>query len=239
MKGYATLMIKITFTPKQLNNPESAFQYLSKKVISSSKKKEQVDPSSFYAMLTSIGDKFEKNSQRELMNKNSKRLAEQLVSFGNGTLAGIIYSFLIKLNCRKTEVLEQLAYNALAVAKRFHDPVHIMARCEDLNKVLVQKDSKSPQRLKILFEEKRALSDICKNYDKIENRYKTITRKLKPVDVYENMLCNVKIRIAKYLKDSNKVQALQELSEANEIATKLEKTDTIKAIARITKEIKK
>lgn len=232
-------MIKIRFTPKQLTNPESAFQYLSQKVIKSSRNKEQVDPSSFYAMLTSIGDKFEKNSQRELMNKNSKRLAEQLVSFGNGTLAGIIYSFLIKLNYRKTNVLEQLAYNALAVAKRFHDPVHIMARCEDLNKVLVQKDSKGPQRLKILFEEKRALSDICKNYEKMENRYKTITRKLKPVDVYENMLCNVKIRIAKYLRDSNKNQALQELSEAHELAEKLGKTDTIKAINRITNEIKK
>lgn len=232
-------MIKIRFTPKQLTNPESAFQYLSKRVISSSKNKEQVDPSSFYAMLTSIGDKFERNSQRELMNNNSKRLAEQLVSFGNGTLAGIIYSFLIKLNYRKTDVLEQLAYNALAVAKRFHDPVHIMARCEDLNKVLVQKDSKSPQRLKILFEEKRALSDICKNYEKMENRYKTITRKLKPVDVYENMLCNVKIRIAKYLRDSNKNQALQELNEAHKIAEKIGKTDTIKAITRITNEIKK
>ena len=114
-----------------------------------------------------------------------------------------------------------------------------MARCEDLNKVLVQKDSKSPQRLKILFEEKRALSDICKNYEKMENRYKTITRKLKPIDVYENMLCNVKIRIAKYLRDSNKNQALQELSEAHEIAVKLGKTDTIKAITRITNEIKK
>ena len=232
-------MIKLTFSQKQLTNPESAFQYLSKRVISSSKNKEQVDPSSFYTMLTSIGDKFEKKSQRELMNKNSKRLAEQLVSFGNGTLAGIIYSFLIKLNCRNTDVLEQLAYNALAIAKRFHDPVHIMARCEDLNKVLVQKDSKSPQRLKILFEEKRALSDICKNYEKMENRYKTITRKLKPVDVYENMLCNVKIRIAKYLRDSNKNQALQELNEAHKIAEKLGKTDTIKAITRITNEIKK
>ena len=53
------------------------------------------------------------------------------------------------------------------------------------------------------------------------------------------MLCNVKIRIAKYLKNSNKAQALQELSEAREIATKLEKTDTIKSITRITNEIKK
>lgn len=232
-------MIKLRFTPKQLTNPESAFQDLSKRVINSTKNKEQVDPSSFYAMLSSIGDKFEKNSQRELMNNNSKRLAEQLVNFGNGTLAGIIYSFLIKLNYRRTHVLEQLAYNALAIAKRFHDPVHIMARCEDLNKVLTQKDSKSPQRLKILFEEKRALSDICKNYNKMGNRYQTITRELKPVDVYENMLCNIKIRIAKYLKNSNKAQALQELSEAREIATKLEKTDTIKSITRITNEIKK
>ena len=226
-------MIKLTFTPRQIENPASAFNYLARRVTTSTKQNEKIDLQSFYSMLANIGDSFVKKSQKEVMNKNSKRLAEQLVSLGNETLAGIIYSFLIKLNIKNAKIVEQLAYNALAIAKRFNDPVHIMARCENLNKILLHKNPKDKQRLKILFEEKRALTNICKNYNNMEPRYKTISRKLKPLNVYENMLCNTKIQIAKFLQDSNKTQCLLELNEAMKIAVKLNKSGKIKEIERI------
>ena len=41
---------------------------------------------------------------------------------------------MIRLNPKHTTVVEQVATNALAIAKRLNDPVHIMARANDLKK---------------------------------------------------------------------------------------------------------
>lgn len=232
-------MIKLRFTPKEMNDPNKAFNIFQNKVISISKRNEEVDVKSFYAQLAGLGDRFEECSQREVMNKNSKRLAETLVSLGNGKLAGVIYSFLIKLNHNKPSQVEQLAYNGLAIAKRFNDPVHIMARCEDLNKIYSIIEPQGQKRLRLLYDEKRALSTICKNYDKAQERFMSITRKMKPLDTYQRLLCHVKIRIARAEKRTNPNQAIYELETAKEIANKLKSEKLLKIINSVMEDITK
>ena len=232
-------MIKLKFSPREMNDPNKAFNIFQKKVISISKRKEEVDPKSFYAQLAGIGDRFEECAQREAMNKNSKRFAETLVSLGNGNLAGVIYSFLIKLNHNKPAIIEQLAYNGLAVAKRFNDPIHIMARCEDLNRIYSITDPKSTKRLRLLYEEKRALNKICKDYDSAQGRFMTISKEMKPLDAYQRMLCHVKIRIARAEKKNNPNQAIYELESAKEIANELKSEKLLKIINSVFKDITK
>lgn len=230
-------MIKLEFSPKEMKDPNRAFNTFQNKVISISKRNEKIDTKSFYAQLAGIGDRFEQCSQREIMNKNSKRLAETLVHIGNGSLAGIIYSFLIKLNLNKTATVEQLAYNGLAIAKRFNDPVHIMARCEDLNKIYSITDPHSTKRLHLLYDEKRALNKICKDYDSAKGRFMTISREMKPIEAYQRMLCHVKIRIARAEKGTNPNQAIYELESARKIANELQSKKLIKIIDSVIKEI--
>ena len=57
-------MIKLRFTPKEMNDPNKAFNIFQNKVISISKRKEEVDVKSFYAQLAGLGDRFEECSQR-------------------------------------------------------------------------------------------------------------------------------------------------------------------------------
>lgn len=232
-------MIKLKFSPREMNDPNKAFNVFQRKIISISQRKEKVDTKSFYAQLAGIGDRFEECSQREVMNRNSKRLAETLVNLGNGSLAGVIYSFLIKLNHNKPALVEQLAYNGLAIAKRFNDPVHIMARCEDLNKIYSITDPKSPKRLRLLYDEKRALNKICQDYDKAQDRFMTISRKMKPLESYQRMLCHVKIRIARAEKKNNPNQAIYELESAKEIANELKSEKLLKIIDSVFKDITK
>lgn len=232
-------MIKLKFSPREMNDPNKAFNVFQRKIISISQRKEKVDTKSFYAQLAEIGDRFEEYSQREVMNRNSKRLAETLVNLGNGSLAGVIYSFLIKLNHNKSALVEQLAYNGLAIAKRFNDPVHIMARCEDLNKIYSITDQKSSKRLRLLYDEKRALNKICQDYDKAQDRFMTISRKMKPLESYQRMLCHVKIRIARAEKKNNPNQAIYELESAKEIANELKSEKLLKIIDSVFKDITK
>lgn len=230
-------MVKLEFSPKEIRDPHKAFNNFQNKVISISKRKEKIDTKSFYAELAGIGDRFEKCSQREIMNKNSKRFAETLVNLGQGSLAGIIYSFLIKFNLNKPSLVEQFAYNGLAIAKRFNDPVHIMARCEDLNKIYSITDPQSTKRLHLLYDEKRALNKICKDYDSAKGRFMTISREMKPMEVYQRMLCHVKIRIARIEKGTNPNQAIYELESARKIADELQSDKLIKIINSVISDI--
>lgn len=219
-------MIKIKFSPTEFKNPIKAFDNFSKRVTIYSQQKREIEPKSFYAGLSGIREGFESQNQKDLMNRKSKNLAEVLVSLGNGKLAGIIYSLLIKMNLNKPKVIEQLAYNGLAIAKRFNDHVHIMARCEDLSKVLTDE----AQKLKILKEEKKALKYICKNYDGAQNRFQTISREMKPLKNYKLMLVSVKLRIAKLVKGSDPNHAINELTEAKTILEEVHSQKYLKEI---------
>ena len=105
---------------------------------------------------------------------------------------------MIRLNPKHTTVVEQVATNALAIAKRLNDPVHIMARANDLKEIYRISQPGSAKHLKSLQTEKRALNDICNNYQNVQKRYRTLSRKMRPVEAYELKLAAIRYEIAKF-----------------------------------------
>ncbi len=77
-------------------NPVNAFSKLEKQVTSSAKQRKNIDPSQFSATLHDISDTYIATNNLNNFNRNSARLAEKLVNLGEGSLAGAIYSLLIK-----------------------------------------------------------------------------------------------------------------------------------------------
>lgn len=118
-----------------IKHPKQALLKLEEKVTQSLLKKETINIKAFSSELHDIGDAFVNRNEIECLNKHGKRLAETLVKLGDNNLAGIIYSLMIRLNPKHTTVVEQVATNALAIAKRLNDPVHIMARANDLKEI--------------------------------------------------------------------------------------------------------
>lgn len=202
---------------KNITNPKKAFDLFENRITKAVKNNGKVNQESFYVQLNSICNEFKNRAQTDLMNKNIKRFAENLVSLGNGALASIIYSLLIKLNLDNPKLLEGLVLNGLAIAKRFNDPVHIMARCEDLRRLYVANGVQDEKLVKVLYDEKRALKTICTNYGGAQNRYNSLRREMKPLKNYQTMLGAIKIQIAKSIKDKSPKDALHELQSAYEL----------------------
>lgn len=220
-------------------NTVNAFSKLEKQVTNSAKQRKAIDPSEFSAKLHDIGETYVSSNNLTNFNRISSRLAENLVSIGEGSLAGAVYSLLIKLNQKNTEAIEKFATNALAIAKRFHDPVHIMARANDLKEIYKVTQPNSDKHLKTLQTEKRALKEICEKYTKVQGRFHTIKRAMKPVEGYELKLAAIRYEIAQILKDSNKQLAMEELEKADAIMQKHDKGGLYKKIQRLLEELKK
>ena len=146
------------------------------------------------------------------MNRNSKRLAETLVGLKEINLPSIIYSFLIKFNPNNPKLCEMLVTNALALAKRLKDPVHIAARANDLKDL----SKNNPEKyLKFLYETKRALASVVCNYENAKQKYRTVSRKIKPQDAYQEALCRIKLLIAQCIWKNQPQTALEELKTAS------------------------
>lgn len=219
-------------------NPEKEFDLFDREVTSIISRTEKITPDSFFGKLNMISTKFLNENKTDTLNKKCKYLAEKLVGLGDGKLAGIIYSLLIKINSDNIKMVEQLATNGLAIAKRFHDPVHIMARCEDLRKIYSITEPQSNRLVKVLYEEKRALNNICKDYSGAQNRFMSISKKMKPLQNYQIMLCRIKIQLAKIIKDSDPNNAIYELESAHEILSKYKKGKYLQEIEALLKELK-
>lgn len=213
--------MKIAAKPQQIYNaPKKAFCELERSVTRTIQRRETVNTTQFSCKLHDIGESFVRQNQLDVLNSQGKRLAEKFVGLGNNTLAGIIYSLLIKINPKGSPIIEQLATNALVIARRFHDPIHVMARCNNLKEFYKITQPGSKKHLKILQEEKRALNEICKNYEKVQKRYCTLTREMKPVEAYERQLAAIKFEIAEMIQQSNKNEAINELNSALQILEK-------------------
>lgn len=65
----------------------------------------------------------------------------------------------------------------------------------------------------------------------------TISREMKPMEVYQRMLCHVKIRIARIEKGTNPNQAIYELESARKIADELQSDKLIKIINSVISDI--
>lgn len=164
------------------------------------KKNRRIEEAEFKYNIQEFGDQFVSAKALPKFNKAANKLAETLVGLDNDRLAGIIYSTLIKLN-RGTDAkfVEDIATKALAIARRKHDIVHIAARANDLKEIYKLSEYGSDRHLKILKEEKRALNDICQNYKSAKKRFETITRQMRPVEKYQEMLAAIRLEIAEVL----------------------------------------
>lgn len=213
--------MKITFSKsyvsKDINKSLSSF---SERTVKALKRRSEIKPADFSEELNVLGINFEKQNQKSVLNKAGKKLAETIVSLGDNNLAGIVYSFLIKFNEGNSKLVEEFATNALAIAKRQHDPVHIMARANDLKEIYKVTAPASDKYLNVLYTEKRALNDIVSNYDNVQNRHNTVARKMKPREVYEVKLASVKYDIGKFLVEKDPNLARKELSESMQIIEK-------------------
>ena len=214
--------MKVSFSKANINNKDlnKSLNIFSEKTIKAVRKKAEIKPAEFSEELTVLGINFEKKDKKGVLNNACKMLAEKVVSLGDNNLAGIIYSFLIKFNEGNAKLVEDFATNALAIAKRQHDPVHIMARANDLKEIYKVTAPASDKYLNVLYTEKRALNDIVKNYNNVQKRHNTVARKMKPVGVYEVKLASVKYDIGKFLAEKDPNLAKQELTESMAIYEK-------------------
>ena len=201
-------------------NTEKAFKLLAKNVQHSLQQGKRVDSKSFYASLMGLGDRFELQGHRHIMNFKSANFAQDLVGKKEYNLASIIYGILIKNNAHNPVLLEDFARKALAAAKKAKDSIHSMARADDLNRLYRQTEYGSDKHFRALVEEKKALCKIVSNYDGAVKNYLTISRKPLPREHYEFMLCGIKIEIAKIKMDSNPLLAIKELEGAQKIMRK-------------------
>ena len=144
--------------------------------------------------LFSIGEQCKTNQLKDFMNTTLINIAKQMQSFEQNNFAGIIYSFLIKANQDNTSLLKTLELNALDVAIKQSDSVHIAARAGELANTFKNEDNE--KHLKYLNINKDALKDICENYNEMDKRYKTISRPLKPIETYVLTLIKNEIAIA-------------------------------------------
>lgn len=213
---------------------QNRFDKLFKTTIKATEKNSKIDTNKFTKELKEIGDTFEKESQKEKMNKNARQLAERLVSLKNNKFAGIIYSYLIKFNKGNQKIVEEYATNALIIAKRQRDPVHIMARTNDLRDIYKITQPNSDKYLSVLFDEKRALNDIINNYESAQKRYISTHREIKPIENYIEKLAAIKLEIGEVLLNKKeKHQAQIELQEAFEIYQRIGKGKNSEKIEKL------
>lgn len=204
------------------NIAKQKFETFSQNVILRAKEKRAISPLTFSNQLREMGDYFVNKEQKEDLNKYSKRFAETLVSEKSLELAGRVYSFLIKFNKGNKKYIEEFATNALIIAKRLHDPVHIMARANDLKEIYKYTQFASDKHLRVLFDEKKALNTIVKDYDGAKKRYVSLYTEMKPVERYEEKLAAIKVEIAEALIERDEIGAAKiELKEALEMYEKL------------------
>lgn len=230
--------MKVIFnTNKMEKNAHKSFDVFADKITKAVKKKQTIDKSAFSCELMTMGDIFEKQDKKPVLNKLSMRFAEALVNLGNENLAGVIYSFLIKFNQGNKELIEDLAVKALAIAKRAKDPVHTMARANDLRGIYKYSENQAPLYRKALFDEKRALNDIITKYSTIEKRYNTITRELKPKESYELLLADVLLDIVETIKKQEPIRAKEELMNAERILSHFEEGKLTKRLMRLKQEL--
>lgn len=209
--------MKLKFSPESIKrNPIQAYDSYAQNVIKAIKRNAVIDKPSFSAELKELGACLVNQNSIDLMNKKSSNFAETLVSHKANELAGIIYSFLIKLNYDNFGLREKFATNALAIAKRQKDSIHIMARANDLKELYKITARGSVKHIKILYDEKRALNDIITNYDRIKAERRT-AGDLVPIDGYKTKLAAIKVEIGELLLRTNPTLAKKELMEAKEM----------------------
>ena len=216
-------MTYLTFFNKNLvhENPKAAFDCYRQHVYKMADRKTDVSPADLYVGLKNINNELKSQNKIGLMNTMAKSLIQSLVSLKQDNLASIMYSYMIKLNKDNPKLVKEYAINALAVAKRSDDPIHIMARANDVANVCFKTKPGSEEHIKYLKIQHDALADICTNYHTtLPQRFNTISKELLPLDNYEVKLCFVKLNLAEYTYYRNPKEAQTMFNDAIQLFIK-------------------
>lgn len=232
--------MKIANNPRQIYRvPSKAFTAFEDRITKQIIKNKEINHTAFSCELHDLSESFLRKNELACLNKNAKRFAERLIGLGNNSLAGIVYSLLIRINPKNSPIVEQLATNALAIAKRFNDPVHIMARANDLKEIYKITQPGSKKHIKTLYEERRALTKICNEYEKVKLRYCTRKREMKPIESYELKLAAIKFELAEFIALENPKEAIKELNSVLEIMSKFGDGNLTKRCQKLIAELQK
>lgn len=211
----------LLFNPIALaDDAYTVFKRLSREVQTTVAKGKAVDKSAFAQSVKTLRDTFEHRGQRHLMTYEGANLAEKLAQNERADIASILYGVLIKSNINNPLLVEEFAKKGLALARKTKDPIHIMARLDDLNHLYRTTEYGSKKHFNVLAQEKEILKYILKNYDKAVERYDTISRKALPKERYEFMLCGIRMELAKIVLEKNPLMAITELESAERIIQK-------------------
>ena len=169
----------------------------------------QIKPEKLSHDLYVANSKCNTNQLKKMLNHTFAQLAEKMSEAKQESLAGIIYSFLIKTNADNTTFLKFIGPKALEIAKKQKDSIHIAARAGNLADIYKDKDENL--YIQYLNIKKDALTDICTNYGHIEKQFKTISRPLNTKTAYVLTLIRTEIDIAMQKENSAPNETRKEL----------------------------
>lgn len=232
-------IMKITWNPKDISkNPRKSYDNFCQVVMRATKKKNNIEDSSFYAVFKTFAETYEQNRTSNEFLKLSRNLIEFLVNQKQERLAGIAYSLLIKFNHKNQIAVENLALKGLAIATRAKDPVHMFARARDLVELYEKTEPGSNNHIKYLRIANKALKDLCQNYyTTAELRFNRISRDLKPLENYEFIHCLTKLDIIKYTYRQDLPTAKNELELAKNLLEKNKNSKNVDTLKILTKKI--
>lgn len=203
-------MVKI---PQVLVKNLPDFKVFSKQVLY----QKDMTPKLFSAELRSIKKDYMLANERKLFCQRADILAEQLESGQKQNFAGIIYSLLAKITERFPRELEYYAYKGYKAAQRNGDAIHMLARLNDIRRLVYCQPSRLHDYVNVLFEQERCLKTITSSYENVIKNFQTISRKPAPKKDYETMLAYIQTELSKLIWKREPKLALQKLKSAQDI----------------------
>lgn len=169
----------------------------------------RIEPKTLSSDLHIIGKQCNTTQLKDFLTNTFIKIAERMSDANQDNLAGIIYSYLLKINTDNFPVQEAVALKALKIAQKQKDSVHIASRANELADIY--KFISKENYLKYLKVKRNALKDVCTNYETAGNRFRTISREYNSKDVYVLTLIRTEIDIAKTLMHDKPEVAKREL----------------------------
>ncbi len=198
----------------------------------------QVSPQVFAEEFGKVQRQYLAAKQKDSFCSEAEILAGRMLEAQNNDFAGIILSNLCKITQYIPELLEGFAKKGFIVAKANRDPVHMMARLNDLRKIYYRRPDKLYQYIQVLYKQEKCLKELTRNYDRAVSSYQTVSRQAAPKRDYELMLAHVQTEIGKITKRKHPHDAETKLLSARETFEKRGYRQNVEYIDMLLDEIK-
>ena len=200
-------MIRITQT--EISTLNKNFRQFQTRIVESRKQ----DNTYFVAKLNHFQKKYRQAGLEKNFAGNIFSFAERMRKIGIEDLPGIIFSNLMKMSFLKPEIKELYALKGLEYAQEQGDAIHVFARLVDLEK-LYKQTGDTHKYTRILFQQEKALIQICNDFKGAKRNFKTYTREHSGLKHYELELAKTRVDIAKVILKANPKQARILLNKA-------------------------